>query len=152
MSGNYLAISNTPMQEWGKLYSEEEAMNIGTVFQDLNKPFFVSEAALNSPSPIASGAGSGAEAGGQSEREQLMTKITQLGFFLDDLILYLDTHENDAKAIGLYYEKAKEYAEVRKQFAQKFYPLTRFCIPDCNEREDSFCWQDGPMPWEGACV
>lgn len=153
MSGNYLAISNTPMQEWGRLYSEEEAMNIGTIFHDLNKPFFASEAVQNSPSPIASGMESSGEPEEQQEREQLMTKITQLGFFLDDLTLYLDTHQNDAQAIRQYHEKAKEYAEVRKQFAQKFYPLTRLCIPDCiNEREKIFCWQDGPIPWEGACV
>ena len=153
MSGNYLAISNIPMQEWGRLYSEEEAMNIGTIFQDLDKPFFASEAVQNSPSPIATGMESSQGTAEEQEREQLMTKITQLGFFLDDLTLYLDTHANDTQAIQLYHEKVKEYAEIRKQFAQKFYPLTRLCIPDCiSGGENSYCWQDGPIPWEGACV
>lgn len=36
MSENYLAIANVPMQQWGKLYSQEEGFNIGTIFHDLN--------------------------------------------------------------------------------------------------------------------
>lgn len=153
MSGNYLAISNTPMQEWGKLYSQEDALNIGTIFQDMNMPFFAADAVLGSKSPIASGMESTDKSQVQSDREQLMTKINQTSFFLDDLTLYLDTHENDVQAIQLYHDKSKECAELRKQFAQEYYPLTRLCIPDCmSNNESSFCWQDGPMPWEGACV
>lgn len=153
MSGNYLAIANIPIQEWGELYSEEEALNTGTIFLDLNKPFFAAESALSSISPIASGVENTGKTNEQSDREQLMTKINQTSFFLDDLTLYLDTHEKDVQAIQLYYEKVKECAELKKQFAQKFYPLTRPCIPFCmNDEEVSFCWQEGPMPWEGACV
>jgi len=89
----------------------------------------------------------------QAEREALMTKINQTGFFLDDLTLYLDTHENDTQALSLYHEKVTEYAQYRQQFAQNFYPLTRLCVPYCNnDTEITFCMQKGPMPWEGACV
>ena len=72
---------------------------------------------------------------------------------MDDLTLYLDTHEKDIQAIQLYSQKVKECSELRIQFAQEFYPLTRLCLPfSMNEDDISFCWQDGPMPWEGACV
>jgi hypothetical protein len=153
MSENYLAIANIPIQEWGKLYSEEEALNIGTIFYDLNKPFFAANSVLESKNPIASKTEAAKKTKEQTDREQLMTKINQISFFLNDLTLYLDTHEKDAQAIQLYHEKIKEYAELRKQFAQEFYPLTRLCLPYCmKEDEVSFCWQDGPMPWEGACV
>lgn len=153
MSENSLAIANIPIQQWGTLYNEEEALNIGTIFHDLNKPFFAAEAVTGSKNPIAPEAGSQAKSNTQSEREELMTKINQIGFYLDDLTLYLDTHENDTQAIQLYHEKTKEYAELRKQFAQKYYPLSRLCIPYCiNDNETAFCWQEGPMPWEGACV
>ncbi len=153
MSDNYLAIANIPIQKWGQLYSEEDAMNIGTIFQDLNKPFFAAEAVTRDQSPIASGTESQTKIKEQMEREALMTKISQIGFFLDDLTLYLDTHENDTQAIQLYHEKANEYAEYRKQFAQNYYPLTRQCIPYCiSDNETAFSWQEGPMPWEGACV
>jgi len=153
MSENHLAIVNIPIQKWGKLYSQEEALNIGTIFHDLNMPFFAAEAVMGDKSPIASGAVNPAKTKEQSECEELMTKINQIGFYLDDLTLYLDTHDNDAQAIQLYHEKIKENEEIRKQFAQKYYPLTKQCIPYCiNENETAFCWQDGPMPWEGACV
>ncbi len=153
MSGDYLAIANIPIQEWGELYSEEEALNIGTVFPDLNKPFFAAEAEMGSKSPIASGADNTVKTKEQSDREQLIIKINQAAFYLDDLTLYLDTHEMDVQAIQMYHEKAKECAELRKQFAQQFYPLTRLCIPfRTHDGEVSFCWQDGPMPWEGAGV
>lgn len=153
MSESNLAIVNIPIQEWGRLYNEVEALNIGTIFCDLNKPFFSAETVMASQSPIVSAAESPAESKTQSEREALMTKINQIGFYLDDLILYLDTHDTDLQAIQLYHEKAKEYANLRTQFAQQYYPLTRLCIPYCvNDNEAKFCWQNGPIPWEGACV
>lgn len=153
MSENYLAISNVPMQQWGELYSQEEALNIGTIFHDLNKPFFAADSVMGTVSPIASGMESKDMSGEQAEREQLLCKINQISFYLDDLNLYLDTHENDMQALQMYHEKAKECAQLKQQFAQQFYPLTKQCIPSCADfNETSFCWQKGPMPWEGACV
>ncbi|GAA4654715.1 hypothetical protein GCM10023142_18530 [Anaerocolumna aminovalerica] len=153
MTENNLAIANIPIQQWGGLYNQEEALNIGTIFHDLNKPFFAAEAVTGSKNPIAPEAGNQGKSNIQIEREGLMTRITQLGFYLDDLTLYLDTHENDTQGIQLYHEISKEYAELRKQFAQNYYPLSRLCIPYCiNDNETAFCWQEGPMPWEGACI
>lgn len=152
MSENHLAIAYIPIQQWGELYNEEEALNIGTIFHDLNKPFFAAEAVMGNTSPIAPETGSQAKSNTQTEQKELMTKINQIGFYLDDLTLYLDTHNNDMQAIQLYHMKAKEYAEIRKEFAQKYYPLSRLCIPYCiSDNETAFCWQEGPMPWEGAC-
>ena len=34
-----LAMAYVPMQKWGNLYKSEEAFMIGTIFEDLNKPF-----------------------------------------------------------------------------------------------------------------
>ncbi len=153
MSENHLAITSIPIQSWGKLYSEEEALNIGTIFQDLNKPFYATESVLGSKSPIASPSEGIAKTKEQVDREQLMTKINQISFFLYDLTLYLDTHEKDGQAIQLFNEKAKEYEQLRMQFAKEFYPLTSYCIPHCSTNQEAgFCWQEGPMPWEGACV
>lgn len=149
MSDSCLAIANIPIQKWGNLYSDEEALNIGTVFQDLNMPFFASEAAMRDKASIAQGTKNQT----LSDREMMMEKIYQIGFLLDDLTLYLDTHEKDQQAIQLYHQKADEYANIRKQFAQKYYPLSRLCIPDDNNSNETvFCWTEGPMPWEGACV
>lgn len=34
-----LAMSYTPMQQWGDVYGEEEALSEGTIFPELNMPF-----------------------------------------------------------------------------------------------------------------
>jgi hypothetical protein len=34
-----IAMAYTPMQQWGDTYSKEEALEIGTVFPELNLPF-----------------------------------------------------------------------------------------------------------------
>ncbi len=119
----------------------------------MNKPFFAADSVTESKDPIASKVEIPGKTTEQFDREQLMTKINQCSFFLDDLTLYLDTHENDVQAIQLFYNKVKECAELRKQFAQKFYPLTRLYLPYRMKDDDtSFSWQEGPMPWEEACV
>ena len=55
MSEHHLGISSVPMQQWGELYGQEEALNIGTIFKDLNLPFFAAESVMNTTTPIASG-------------------------------------------------------------------------------------------------
>lgn len=34
-----IAMSYTPMQQWGSVYSEAEALSVGTIFPELNLPF-----------------------------------------------------------------------------------------------------------------
>lgn len=151
MSKDHLGISSVPIQQWGELYTLEEALNVGTIFKDLNLPFFATEQVMSTASPIANASQSDTIPQEAVNREQLLTKINEVSFFLDDLTLYLDTHENDTQALQLYQEKAKECDELKKQFAQQFYPLTKMCIPSC-ENSQKFCWLCGPTPWEGACV
>ncbi|WP_346906443.1 spore coat protein CotJB [Faecalicatena orotica] len=145
MQEEHLAIASIPIQQWGALYDEKEAMAAGTIFRDLNKPFFAAEIEKKD---IKEAAPKSEE---QRERETLLTKIAETSFLLDDLTLYLDTHMSDTQALDMYSQKTKERDELKKRFAAKFYPLTRDCIIYC-ESGGKFCWQDGPMPWEGACV
>lgn len=145
MQDSHLAIASVPMQQWGALYDEKEALRIGTIFQDLNKPFFaseISEIKTNEALPKTEE---------QRNREDLMCKIMEVSFVLDDLTLYLDTHAEDSQAFQMYRQMAEKRNELKQKFAAEFYPLTRDCIVYC-EKEEPFCWQEGPMPWEGACV
>ena len=48
-------------------------------------------------------------------------------------------------------EKSMERKMLKHEFAKRFYPLTRDCIADDAELTE-FSWQDGSMPWEGACL
>lgn len=136
-----LAIANIPIQPWGELLDDEKALCTGTVFQDLNLPFYAAEQVVSPSKHLPS-----------DEREKLMTKISQVSFVLDDLNLYLDTHPEDAAARSLFLEKNGQRAQLKAEFAEKFYPLTRDCIKDDAPAGECFCWQKGPKPWEGACV
>lgn len=152
MSGEHLAIASVPIQKWGEIYDDKEALDIGTVFKELNKPFFAASV-VSDKKEKASGKKEQNQSAEQKNREEMLTAIYRICFALDDLTLYLDTHDKDQEAKELYLKKLQESEDLHKKFAEKFYPLTRQCIPYCYEKVDGkFCWQEGPMPWEGACV
>lgn len=144
MSNTQLAIATIPMQEWGPLYEESEALRNGTIFKDLDMPFF---AAVDVPHRDCDTPKSEE----QKEREALLMRIMKTSFVLDDLILYLDTHAEDVDALALFREKGAERAELKKEYAQKFYALTRDCLVDVPDAH-VFAWEKGPMPWEGGCI
>lgn len=135
-----LAMAFVPVQQWGGLWEDREAFERGTIFRDLNLPFYAAEE-LRLP-------GKDQE---KTEREKLLLDICRISFVLDDLTLYLDTHEDDRGALDLYREKSGEKEKLMKQFAEQYYPLTRDCVSSCGREEAGFCWQIGPLPWEGEC-
>ena len=144
-----LAIASVPCQSWGDLYEADKALVTGTIFPALDMPFYITD--NQKDTLLSSGTGGSADPL-QKEREHLMNRIYQVSFFLDDLILYLDTHEKDPEAIRLFAAKNQERQELLTQFAEQFYPLTRACIAKCPEAQEEFLWEKGPIPWEGACV
>ena len=168
-----LAIASVPMQEWGALYETKEALRVGTVFQDLNKPFFAAPSDGTDGCSCGCGAGKAAQNGQpksgekpaglgsreaspeQHERERMMAKIQETSFALDDVRLYLDTHPDDGQGLALFKKMLAERKTLLLAYAQQFYPLTLDCIADLYEKNpasECYCWQKGPMPWEGACV
>ncbi len=170
-----LAIASVPVQDWGALFEAEEALRVGTVFQDLNKPFFAAlddekngfprgcaASAMQQGGHCDGGAFSqrnshcdGGASPQQQEREQMMEKIQAVSFVLDDVRLYLDTHPDDRQGLALLKEKLAQRKTLLLAYAQQFYPLTVDCMADLYEKDPSsecYCWQKGPMPWEGACV
>lgn len=148
MDNLHLGIASVPCQNWGELFTPEEALMIGTIFKELDKPFFAADALIqtleNTPQNSISSQ--------QDDRECLLSKINQVSFVLDDLTLYLDTHPKDQNALQMFTEFSKKRDLLKKDFAKKHYPLTRDCLAECKVDHDGFCWQEGPIPWEGACI
>lgn len=141
METKHLAVASVPVQNWnGKLYEYDLALKIGTIFPELNLPFFAVDGTNGEQVPLASG-GSGDPA--QQKRESLMTKINEVSFVLDDLVLFLDTHPDEQEAITLRKQLIEERKRLLKEFDQNYYPLTKDC---------EGLWTEGPMPWEGACI
>ncbi len=152
MNSQHLAIASIPLQPWGAIYDGPEALKRGTIFQDLDMPFF---AADDPGAPNVCCETSGAADPQQQEREAMMLQINQISFVADDLRLYLDTHPADAQALALLKSSLTQRKQLLSNFAWKFYPLTMDCMADtdpANAAAGSYCWQEGPMPWEGACV
>ena len=75
-------------------------------------------------------------------REELMKKIMQYKFAVNDLSLYLDTHPNDRNALKLHNEYVKELKEVEKCYEEKFGPLT------FETQMDTWQWIEDKWPWE----
>ena len=81
-----------------------------------------------------------------SDRTQLLEKIQQVGFQVDDLTLYLDTQA-----------KNQRY-QLMQDYAREFEPLNLYLVcPDTNNETGSYCkypgqkhftWSDGPLPWD----
>ncbi|MCM1088160.1 MAG: spore coat protein CotJB [Muribaculaceae bacterium] len=147
--GEHLAIASVPMQDWGELYDEKEALFCGTIFTQLNKPFFITE---------QDGQAAKKEEGCtkvQQQREDLLLQIQKVSFVVDDVRLYMDTHPKDMQGLALLKTMLKRRKELLKEYVAEFYPLTMDCMADIygsNPDLECYCWQNGPAPWEGACV
>lgn len=151
-----LAMVSIPVQRGSKLYDFSEALQEGTIFPELNLPFYLADHAslpkdgkADHPDPLSV----------QDGREQLMRKICEISFVLDDLTLYLDTHCDDRQALKILEESSRLRQDLMKEFANRYYPLTRDCMAKsscesfCEHAKESvFAWEKGPMPWEGACI
>jgi spore coat protein JB len=88
---------------------------------------------------------------GKPNKEQLLQLINEVSFAVNDIILYLDTHPCDEKALAFYREKVAIRNEALKEYAACFGPLTIDTADDtCS---DSWEWVMQPWPWEvkGGC-
>lgn len=95
-------------------------------------------------------------------RQDMLCKINQVSFGINDLTLYLDTHPTDNEALTLFEQYHKERKELLKQFEEAYEPLTVDCVNIENSKhvgseckypgERHFHWVDGPLPWEGGAA
>ena len=77
-------------------------------------------------------------------RREILEKIKCYRFSVIELALYLDTHENDEKALCLHRKYTKELKELSDQYQKVYGPLT-IDYP-CNK----WRWIEEPWPWEGG--
>lgn len=165
MNQEHLAIASVPVQKWEPPISKEESLKTGTIFPSLIKPFWAAEnQGLSEPSSTPLPTDSltktpvpeHAEASECSkEQEQKMQEIQEISFVLDDLRLFLDTHPDNIEGLNLLKTTIEKRSQLLREFALAFYPLTMDCMADIYAAHpDSlcYCWQKGPIPWEGACV
>lgn len=160
-TAEHLAITSVPMQKSEKVYTPSKALKEGTIFPELNLPFFATDPLSATASTCDCSSKDCKEyqekyaplfTDQHFDRETVMKALYEISFFLNDLTLYLDTHPDDQDAIGLYNQFNADRKKLMQRMEVDFYPLTANCIVDARGNEDHFSWTDGPMPWEGACI
>lgn len=80
------------------------------------------------------------------ERNKLLRKLQATQFAAWELHMYLDTHPCDRTANEMFRKYTDEAAMLKREFEQKFGPLTV-------KSSDNADWLNDPWPWEhqGSC-
>ena len=79
---------------------------------------------------------------------QLLQKVYETGFALDEITLYLDTHPHDRRAQEYFNHYNRIKNQMEKEFSQKYFPLN-LRLTDCGKE---WRWGEAPLPWEGECA
>ena len=75
-----------------------------------------------------------------------MTDLQALGFAIQELALYLDTHRNDMEALELYRAYQQMYNKCKEEHSQKCGPMNHHTVTE----GEQYQWLDDPWPWEYA--
>ncbi len=121
-----LAVPYVPFQQTGsKRYSQQDALNNGTLYPGLNLPFHLKPDARN----VVNGA---------------LAELQALEFVLVELGLYLDTHQGDSEAFELYKQYAAMEKEARIKYESANGPLFQTSTANSKNWGD---WLSDPWPW-----
>lgn len=72
-----------------------------------------------------------------------MTELQTLGFAVNELALYLDTHRDDQEAIELYQTYQKLYNQGMQNYVERCGPINHGMTV-----KGGYRWLDDPWPWE----
>lgn len=75
----------------------------------------------------------------------LMKKVYETGFALDDILLYLDTHPTDVEAMTYYRYAQQANRDAVRAYEQVYGPLMITQVAS-----DDWPWMKNPWPWEGG--
>ena len=75
----------------------------------------------------------------------LLKEIMALNFAVNDLVLYLDTHPSDCRAIRMHSEYAEKVMKLTEEYQKLYGPLT---VNFTSTNDNCWQWSDEPWPWE----
>ena len=82
-----------------------------------------------------------------NQKEKPITPLSELqvlGFAIQELALYLDTHRDDHEALQVYQDYQKMYDHCRSVYLKEHGPMNHSQITDSGQYE----WLNDPWPWE----
>jgi spore coat protein JB len=77
-------------------------------------------------------------------KKSLLEQITVMDFMALDLQLRLNTHSQCAETLSKYNEAVENADRLRRQYEERYGPLTSFRSPGTREWE----WSKNPWPWQ----
>lgn len=77
-------------------------------------------------------------------KNELMKKIMQYEFTANELVLFLDTHPKDMKALEMHEAITDKLKTLKAAYVKNYGPLTANEASGCN----SWNWTNSPWPWE----
>lgn len=121
-----LATPYVPFQQEGaQKYEARKGLVRGTLFPGLDLPFM--------------------DMVNQDELPATpLHELQALGFAIQELALYLDTHREDQEALELYRAYQELYQKGQQMYEEACGPLNHGSIT----QGDSYRWLDAPWPWE----
>lgn len=80
----------------------------------------------------------------RGEQNSILSEICEISFAMDELRLFLDTHENDTEALALFDENMRKREELINIYTRKYGPFSSYNV----NISDTWDWTKAPMPWE----
>lgn len=81
----------------------------------------------------------------EEKQDTPMTQLQMIGFAIQELALYLDTHRDDEQALEMYRMYQKLYRNASDEYSRTYGPMNHTSPVDGPYR-----WLDDPWPWEYA--
>ena len=81
------------------------------------------------------------------DRNRMLHDISIVDFTLVELMLFLDTHQDNKEAIEYFNYYSRIKAKMMMEYSSAFEPLTKEYAVTNNKWK----WNNGPLPWEGVC-
>lgn len=120
-----LATALTPMQESAEpIYDSGEALARGTLFPGLDLPFM---GIVNPELPSTP-----------------LAELMAIDFVAHELVLYLDTHEEDQEAFEMLQTFLALAKEARRRYTEQCGPVKHSDLLSA----DRFSWLCNPWPWD----
>ncbi len=76
--------------------------------------------------------------------QSALAELQELGFAIQELALYLDTHRDDTEALALYRRYQRTYHDKRMEYSETCGPLSHMEPITAAE----YNWLNDPWPWE----
>lgn len=79
-------------------------------------------------------------------KAKLRRKIWELDFAIHEMVLFLDTHKNNTMALNRLKMYKREREMLVREYVSRFGSMNE--TANASECNNSWCWLDGPWPWE----